>query len=430
MFFRQTSTGLSVQKPLLLSVLFVFFSGATKAQSTENFDEAKAGSYTLPQLLVTEAGKKIRTAEEWETLQRPVLLRLFETHLYGKIGGRPKAMHYRVKAVDPAALQGKATRKEVTLYFTKGEDGPSLHVLLYLPNAARGKAPVFTGLNFLGNHTVQKDTGITITAQWKALHPGVLHPDRGTREGRWPVETLIDAGYGLATAWYEELEPDKPEGWQRGIRTTLQQDLDIRPDEWGAISAWAWGLSRIMDYLATDDRVDAEKVIVTGHSRLGKAALWAGANDRRFAAVVSNNSGEGGAALSRRNFGETVYRINTSFPHWFVDRYKTYNHQVEKLPVDQHMLLALQAPRPLYVASATEDTWADPKGEFLSAREAGGVYALYGLKGIDAETAPPANTPVGDAVRYHIRTGKHDITLYDWQQYIGFANRFFRKKSQ
>jgi hypothetical protein len=224
------------------------------------------------------------------------------------------------------------------------------------------------------------------------------------------------------------MEPDHAEGWKTGIRTTLKEELNIHPEEWGAIGAWAWGLSRIMDYLERDDRVNAKQVVITGHSRLGKAALWAAANDRRFAIVVSNNSGEGGAALARRNFGETVYRINTSFPHWFIGKYKTYNAAVDKLPVDQHMLLALMAPRPLYVASASEDAWADPRGEFLSAREAGKVYRLYNLKGIEEAEPPPVHKPVGNVVQYHIREGKHDMLLYDWQQYMAFADQFFRKK--
>jgi len=249
---------------------------------------------------------------------------------------------------------------------------------------------------------------------------------RGLQAGRWPASMLIEAGYGLATVYYGDLEPDFTTGYKSGIRTTLAQVLGIKPEEWSAIGAWAWGLSRMLDYLETEKAVDSKKIIVTGHSRLGKAALWAGASDVRFAAVVSNNSGEGGAALAKRNFGETILRINTTFPHWFVPAFTAFNNKAAALPVDQHMLLSLIAPRPLYVASAEDDLWSDPKGEFLAAWYATPVYHLFNKKGIESKNMPPVNKPVGQSVQYHIRTGKHDINTYDWEQYIRFANRFFK----
>jgi hypothetical protein len=243
---------------------------------------------------------------------------------------------------------------------------------------------------------------------------------KGQEERKGPLREIINSGFGVATAFYQDIEPDDAK-LKTGIRYTMQDELNIRPEEWCAIGAWAWGLSRIQDFLETDAAVDATKTIVTGHSRLGKAAVWAGANDKRFAIVISNNSGEGGAALARRNFGETTASINKAFPHWFVDKFKSYNNHSENLPVDQHELLALIAPRPVYVASAVEDQWADPKGEFLSLKNAEPVYKLYGKK-FGASELPPVNTPVGSKfMHYHIRTGVHDMLLYDWQQYIGFA---------
>jgi hypothetical protein len=244
---------------------------------------------------------------------------------------------------------------------------------------------------------------------------------------RWPAEDLIKNGFALVTAYYGDLEPDHKDGWKTGIRTTLKEDLKIKEEEWGAIGAWAWGLSRMMDYLVTEPAINARQVALTGHSRLGKAALWAGANDTRFALIVANESGEGGAALARRNFGETVARINQAFPWWFSPAYKKYSANPQQLPVDQHQLLALMAPRPLYVSSALEDRWADPKGEFLGAKNAEPVYQLYRKAGLGVTEMPAVEQPVGETIRYHIRNGKHDITAYDWQQHLSFARKQFNQ---
>jgi len=248
---------------------------------------------------------------------------------------------------------------------------------------------------------------------------------RGAASSRWPVEAILSRGYGLATMYYGDIEPDHDGARSLGIRHGFSKPGQPPPgdDGWGAIAAWAWGLSRIADYLNQDKDVDASRLIVVGHSRLGKAALWAGAQDPRFAIVISNDSGEGGAAISRRRFGETVADLNTRFPHWFCGEYRQHSGGEDQMPFDAHMLLALAAPRPLYVASATDDLWADPKGEFLGAVAASEVYALLGKTGLGTSAMPPPDRPVGDTVRYHVRTGKHDIALYDWQQFLDFADR-------
>jgi hypothetical protein len=399
-------------------------------QAATNYDESRVGSYTLPDPLRLRNGKTVKSARQWERKARPAVLALFAEHVYGRMPGKPKDLHFSVVSEDPNALGGKAVRKQITVFFARGDSAPSMDILLYLPKGATSPVPVFTGLNYCGNHCVSSEPGITLSTRWmrnsddyRTANHQASEASRGTHSRRWPVEELVSRGYGLATVYYGDLEPDHEEGWKTGIRTSLQPELNIEPREWSAIGAWGWGLSRIMDYLETDPAVDAHRVVITGHSRLGKAALWAAANDTRFAVIVSNDSGEGGTALARRNYGETVKVINTAFPHWFSPRYKEYNDRVDQLPVDQHMLLALMAPRPLYVASAEDDQWADPKGEFLAAKHAEPVYALFGKPGLGIDQMPPVNQPVGNTIGYHMRTGKHDITAYDWEQYLTFANR-------
>jgi hypothetical protein len=307
-------------------------------------------------------------------------------------------------------------------------------MLLYVPNAAKRPVPAFLGLNFDGNHAVHPDPGIRLSTAWMDDGPGVVEhrateAARGTNAAAWPVERILDRGYALATVYYGDVEPDHAEGWKAGVRSRIGPGATGRfaPDDWGAIGAWAWALSRALDVLSKDPDVDGARVAVIGHSRLGKTALWAGARDERFAMVVSNESGEGGAALARRRFGETTERITRVFPHWFAPRYRAYADREDALPVDQHMLLALAAPRPLYVASATEDLWADPKGEFLAAKAAEPVYRLLGRDGLGADTPPSPDRPVGQTIGYHRRTGKHALTAYDWELFLDFADRHLRR---
>lgn len=419
-----------------------------------NYDESKAGG--LPNLdpLTASDGTKITTKEQWLEKRRPELMKLFESEVYGKtpsLGLKMAVVHGK----DVKVFDGKATRRLVRIsysdvtFVTRGQAPPvpsqtnpnrknllDVTLLIFTPTGLTKPAPAFVSLNFCGNHGTTEDPSLPLPDAWfrndkdgNYVNNKATEKSRGSSVRRWPYKEIIERGYAVCTAYYGDFDPDYDDGFQDGVHPLFYKDGQTKPaaDEWGSIGAWAWGMSRMADYLQGVPEVDGKKLISVGHSRLGKTSLWAGAQDERFGIVISNNSGAGGAALSKRIYGETVAVLNKNFPHWFCDNFNKYSDNEKDLPVDQHELIALMAPRPVYIASATEDNWADQTGEFLGGKLAEPVYALFGLNGLGVDEPPAPDKSVGEFIGYHNRTGKHDILLYDWEQYMNFADKHWGK---
>jgi dienelactone hydrolase len=361
----------------------------------------------LPDALVTLDGQKVTSPELWRSRRRAEVLELFRTNVYGRAPvGRPAQLKFEVAETNANAMDGRAVGKQVTIsYQGPGGEG-AIHLVLFVPRGTKAPAPCF----------------LLICNRGK----GNIDPSRARKSPFWPAESLIARGYAAAAFYNGEVVPDKPDGMDEGVFRIFNPAGQRQGDNWGAIAAWAWGASRAMDYLETDPDIDSRHVAVVGHSRGGKTALWAGAEDERFAMAVSNDSGSTGAALARNKRGERIHDINRVFPHWFCQNYKAFNDREPELPVDQHMLAALIAPRLLYIASATEDAWSDPGNEFLSAVHAEPVYRLFGRTGLGSLTMPSPERPLQDGqIGYHLRTGAHDLTEYDWARFMDFADAHF-----
>jgi hypothetical protein len=402
-----------------------------------NYDESKVGNLPLPPLLQMADGSMVKDSAGWEK-RRAEVMELLRGHLFGRtpeIAGGIKISLISEKA---DALAGLAHRKNYRVTLPQYPAWKGMEVMLHTPAAAKKPVPVFVGVSFNGNHAVTTDTDLPLSTTWCRESPKekgavVEHRftelSRGIESSRWPLAMILKRGYAVATYYYGDVEPDHEEGWKDGLRAAVSPAgaaTVFKPEDWGAIGAWAWGLSRALDVCAQDAAVDASHAACMGHSRLGKTSLWAGAQDTRFSIVISNNSGEGGAAIARRNFGERTARMVQAFPHWFCDAHDAYADNEAAMPYDAHMLIAVQAPRACYIASAEEDRWADPKGEFLSGLHASEVYALYGKTGVGVKEWPAVNVPVGDAIGYHLRTGLHDVLDYDWERYLDFADKHWK----
>ncbi|MCF0058401.1 S9 family peptidase [Dyadobacter sp. CY356] len=388
----------------------------------------------LPDALTLNNGTKVTSVKQWND-RREELLQIFRTGMYGISPGQPKDMHFEVFDHDKNALGGKATRKQITVHIRENGKEAKFDILLYIPNKAKHPVPAIIGINFSGNHAINADPKIKLSESWVESSKNspctengkATDACRGTNSSQWPIDSIIDAGFALATIYREEIASDrKEESFKTGVHT-LYPELQNQEDNFSTVAAWAWGLSRGMDYLETDKDINSKKVAVFGFSRLGKAALWAGANDTRFAMVISNESGAGGAKLFHRGIGENIRRLNTVFPHWYAKSFRKYMDKDTLLPFDQHLVIDLIAPRPVYIASAEGDKNSDPEGEFASAVEADKVYRFLKTDGLPVKEIPELNKSVMGQIAYHIRTGGHDVTSFDWHQFLIFSNLHLQK---
>ncbi len=374
----------------------------SKENSGFNYYEDKVPNYTLPVILTSKDGLEIASSDLWNKIRRPEILELFRKNIFGRVPDTKYSETFKLLSLDSSALEGTATQKEILISIESGGKLLSFNLTLFTPNNVKQPVPSFL--------LIDPWFSESNTPRWKQ------------KGNYWPVEEALARGYGMAIFDASQLDPDNFDNFKNGIHAIL--DKNPRPDDaWGTLAAWAWGASRCMDYLVTDRNVAADKIAVVGHSRAGKTALWAGAEDTRFAMVISNESGAGGAALARRRFGETVARLNSSFPHWFCTNYNKYSNNEIALPVDMHMLLALIAPRALYIDCADEDLWGDPHGSYISLYNAVPVFKLLGWNSSIPESMPPLNKQViSGRVGFHIRDGVHNMLLKDWSWFMDFAD--------
>lgn len=399
----------------------------TVADIPVNYTEALVGSYTLPDPLTMADGRPVRSTEMWWSERRPELVRLFEENQFGRSPGRPTDMVFDVFESSAPALGGKAVRRQVTLYFNRERTGPALNLLIYLPPDVTEPVPIFLNVSFAPNSSVVPDSAIKPSEVWDREQRNRVPAPTGRSFGQLNVLPFLEAGIGVATVYYADLDPDFPDGATLGIRGVYMDEgqHEPAPDEWGAIAAWSWGLRRVMDYFETDLDIDEERVALFGTSRVGKTVLWTAARDPRFALVIASASGEGGAALSRRNYGETVAHITapSRYRYQFAGNYASYADRVDDLPVDAHLLLALIAPRPVLLQTGTEDRWSDPRGEFLAALAAEPVFEMLGAEGLDTATMPPPGEPILNTIGYVIHEGGHGPAPSDWPVFLDFVKK-------
>lgn len=393
-----------------------------------NYTESKVGDYTLPDPLKLANGAQVTSPEQWRDQRRPELRMIFEENQYGRAPGRPMDMWFEVTEEPTTALDGAALREQLTIHFGDGDSGPKLDLLVYVPANHEGPAPLLLSIDFVPNNLAVDDPAVRVGHYWDRNQNHRVPAEGPSRFGKLPVQQIIERGFGLAMFNYADVDIDAKDAIAHGVRQQYLSSDETEPadDEWGAIAAWAWGISRVIDYFETDELVDAGRVAITGISRLGKTVMWAGANDQRVAAVIASCSGEGGAALSRRNYGEMIAHLAAPqrYAYQFAKNYQDWAPDPQAAPVDAHELIALIAPRPLLLQTGTSDKWSDPKGEFLAAKAATPVYELLGETGIDVDQLPDADTLVGGTLAFYMHDGGHGMVPEDWRVYLDFLEKY------
>ena len=425
-------------KPIIILILLTAPVSVLQSQNRRdevagipvNYNESLAGTYTLPDPLVFPNGKKVKNIRQWEKKRRPQIVALFEEYQYGRIPVMKHDLSFRVFDPGTPALNGKAIRKQVMVYLTGDTSDHKMDLLIYLPSGTDKPVPLFFNLSFVPNALVTDDPGVKRGFMWSREGKRIpVQPSGGF--GKMDIERFLSDGIGFATVYYGDIEPDFADGIKYGIRgQALKPGAESpAPDEWGAIAAWSWGLSRAMDYFQTDPLIDSKKVALFGISRLAKTVLWTGARDTRFAMVISSCGGEGGAALSRRWYGETIDHIThpSRYFYWFAANWRTFKDEPSRSPVDGHMLVALMAPRPLLIQTGDTDGWADPKGEFLAAVAGGPVYELYGKKALRTDIMPAPGTPLLNDLGYLMHSGGHGVVPSDFDVFIQFMKMHLLK---
>lgn len=412
---------------LLLSLIFLCSFYVRGQDTTGGANILK----TIADPMIMQNGDPVTSAEQWKNSRRSELLDFFVNEMYGQAPPKPTNIYFTLVESDTLALEGLATRKQIRVEFKVKTKSAGFDLLLYLPNKVKKPAPVFLGLNFHGNHTIAPDPAILITESWvknKTLNVTdnrATEASRGMMTKQWPLEMILKNGYGVATLYAGDITPDDKAAHLQGVQK-LYPELQKGGANFSAMASWAWGLSRAMDALEQEPKVDPNAVMVFGSSRMGKAALWAGAIDERFAMVISNESGAGGAKLFHHHFNEDIAQICRVFPYWFTRNFQKYAGRDNTLPFDQHLMMSLIAPRPLLITSGQEAYVCDPYGEFLGARAVSPVYAFLGEDPLPEVAKPEVNTLYFGQVGYYMRSGIHDILPYDWEQFIVFADKQFK----
>jgi len=408
-------------------LLTLYLAGTNDAQTYKgkfkeaNYDESKVPEYVLPDILTSFDGKKIKTVQEWEQTRRPEIIHFFEQNMYGEV---PSPADPIIKSFEliskKTLLGGLCTRKDIQIILSNSIGKVTMPLVLFVPNNSTKPVPVI----LLANGSDIKQNGLSLNDSQRYGQ---------TRNGI-PLHQLMTRGIGLATVDYQAFATDRgnKEGKVSGGITNLffaEGQKSTKENEWGMIAIWAYALQAGMDYLVTNKNVDSKQIAPLGCSISGKVALWSAVTDKRFGGVLLSTAGHGADAIWRREYGETLENMCKYLPTWICRNANKYAKNVHKMPVDQHSLLACMAPRPLYVATAQHDLWADQLGQWIGTYNAASAYDLYGkYPAFNSEKQPPLNKPIIESsVGFHVRSGVHELERYDWEKYMQFMEYHFLK---